>query len=623
MSMICRKSYINLTSLLFHQVLSATLEWSVISMLKDFVFVVIVISAYLTWHSTFLFPKQEKGDTKDKSNDEASSLIATNKNRNKGEVKQKKDPEDTQQTDNIDDAGQNQVQDTCSALGRCLCTLGLCFFTPCTSSCCSFARGENPYSFTFYLANGFWFFWRGFQLRFLTAFGAFSSGLVSLLSAPVQNEDERFFALKSALTAIWVPCVVGDKPHTFLVTALVSRLVRTLALVATLLLYKFKFPAFLQKRTILLFCAPQDTLTSLGLNITSIYPGSECFQFCKNDTTDCLDHRFRSCEDDSFFFVTLISVLAFSSVFSFLATFRLKHLSNYNKLFQVSRTALPCCSPTQDNSSRVRLCYPCCPFEPILHRSVIFDKMAAGNFDDFSDLLIDAPVDALLRPNIQGLTPLHVAAEMNDTRFLGELLTELKLKNRGEDKEEDEEALSKKTSCKDSRGRSPIFNACEKNNLSALELLLEAGFDPDEEDREGWRPIQVAMSNNAKECVLNLLSCSKEVRKRTQAYARSRIFSRVTLSQGGIKMGIFHEEMDSDLIDDIENSESAQVEGSAVTREDHKPVDPVLDGLVESLKKDSDRDWLECDLEGGGGGERRTVGSSATSRCQSKYCGHQ
>ena len=79
--------------------------------------------------------------------------------------------------------------------------------------------GENPYSFTFYLSNGFLFFWRGFQLRFLAAFGAFSSGLVGLLSAPVQNEEERFFAVKSSLTAIWVPCVIGEKTHMFITTA--------------------------------------------------------------------------------------------------------------------------------------------------------------------------------------------------------------------------------------------------------------------------------------------------------------------------------------------------------------------------------------------------------------------
>ena len=156
--------------------LSATFEWSVISMLKEFVFVVIIISAYLTWHSTFLFQKTETSETKGKDDIPSDALLAVNKNKDK----------------DIQDTEQNQVQDTCSALGHCLCALGLCFFASCTSSCCRFARGENPYSFTFYLSKGFRFFWRGFQLRFLTAFGAFSSGLVSLLSAPVQNEDERF-----------------------------------------------------------------------------------------------------------------------------------------------------------------------------------------------------------------------------------------------------------------------------------------------------------------------------------------------------------------------------------------------------------------------------------------------
>ena len=249
------------------QVLSASLEWSVISMLKEFTFVTILVSTYLTWHSTFLFKKREIGENKDGGN-----LLSATRDRETDED-EKTDKEVTGQG--------GQVLDTCSAFGRCLCAIGLCFFTPFTSSSCRFARGENPYSFTFYLSNGFWFFWRGFQLRFLTAFGAFSSGLVNLLSAPVENEDERFFAMKSSLTAIWVPCVVGDKPHTFLVTALVSRLVRTLALVGTLLLYKLNFPEFLQKRTILLFCAPKTTLISQ--NITSICSGLHCFQFCQKN----------------------------------------------------------------------------------------------------------------------------------------------------------------------------------------------------------------------------------------------------------------------------------------------------------------------------------------------------
>ena len=47
---------------------------------------------------------------------------------------------------------------------------------------------------------------------------------------------------------------------------------------------------------------------------------------------------------------------------------------------------------------------------------------------------------------------------------------------------------------------------CEQNNLPTLKMLLKAGFDPDAEDREGLRPIQVAIKIKAKECVLHLLS---------------------------------------------------------------------------------------------------------------------
>ena len=229
-----------LLTFLPYQVLSATLEWSVISMLKEFIFVVIIASAYLTWHSTFLFPEKvaTKGqhrtpsstlpatdkseDRQERNMDEAqqvdeqsqlssNALLATDKDKGKDTGQDEETDKDEDTNQDIQDTEKNQVHNTCSALGHCLCALGLCFFAPCTSSCCRFARGENPYSFTFYLSNGFWFFWRGFQLRFLTAFGAFSSGLVKLLSAPVQNEEERFFAMKSSLTAIWVPCVVGGK----------------------------------------------------------------------------------------------------------------------------------------------------------------------------------------------------------------------------------------------------------------------------------------------------------------------------------------------------------------------------------------------------------------------------
>ena len=160
--------------------------------------------------------------------------------------------------------------------------------------------------------------------------------------------------------------------------------------------------------------------------------------------------------------------------------------------------------------------------------------------------------------------------------------------------------------CKDSRGRSPIFNACEKNNLSALKLLVEAGFDPDEEDREGWRPIQVAITNQtgekhrdvwynkeAEECVFHLLKSSAEVRRRTQAWEAT-MGVRYEISQGGIRIVLNHVRNvvfaidDWALFDEIKNSESPQLQRSAVTKENHISIDPVLDSLVESLKKEAE-----------------------------------
>ena len=65
------------------QVLSASVEWSVISMLKQFTFVAILVSTYLTWHSTFLFKKPETGETKDRGNLSSSALLpASEKKKN-------------------------------------------------------------------------------------------------------------------------------------------------------------------------------------------------------------------------------------------------------------------------------------------------------------------------------------------------------------------------------------------------------------------------------------------------------------------------------------------------------------------------------------------------------------
>ena len=67
-----------------------------------------------------------------------------------------------------------------------------------------------------------------------------------------------------------------------------------------------------------------------------------------NSVTECIDHHFRSCDDnDSFFFAILLQLIAIFSILSY----QLHQLSSYSKLSGVSQTALPCCSPKNKDDS--------------------------------------------------------------------------------------------------------------------------------------------------------------------------------------------------------------------------------------------------------------------------------
>ena len=83
-------------------------------MLTECVFIVIIFSTYLTWHSKYLFPKREMAKSKTKV-----------------------EPSQINRVLRLD------VDSAASASA---------FLSPFTST---YSRGKNPYFFTFYLANNF------------------------------------------------------------------------------------------------------------------------------------------------------------------------------------------------------------------------------------------------------------------------------------------------------------------------------------------------------------------------------------------------------------------------------------------------------------------------------------
>merc|ERR1719447_2311088 len=84
-----------------------------------------------------------------------------------------------------------------------------------------------------------------------SAFLELSKRLVNSLLEPVDREEERFFRLKSVLTNLWVPCVVGDKNQNasmFFKSGLTSTTSKHIGVLISIIVFKFKIygPANLQ-----------------------------------------------------------------------------------------------------------------------------------------------------------------------------------------------------------------------------------------------------------------------------------------------------------------------------------------------------------------------------------------
>ena len=60
-----------------------------------------------------------------------------------------------------------------------------------------------------------------FLMSIILVCGCFVKNL-SLDKVENSKEEENFFLIKSAVTSMWLPCVVGDKRYTFITSAMVS-----------------------------------------------------------------------------------------------------------------------------------------------------------------------------------------------------------------------------------------------------------------------------------------------------------------------------------------------------------------------------------------------------------------
>ena len=126
-----------------------------------------------------------------------------------------------------------------------------------------------------------------------------------MMKEPIAEEDDRYFVAKAATTSLFVPCVIGTGGNTFKLSAIVSWLVRTLAIVLVGLLYLFHFPPSLHSRTTILFCGTNETVANLPRQLGGYETcmGWDCLHFCPLGNCS-LNHRLQLRNDEDLSFRT-------------------------------------------------------------------------------------------------------------------------------------------------------------------------------------------------------------------------------------------------------------------------------------------------------------------------------
>ena len=209
------------------------------------------------------------------------------------------------------------------------------------------------------------------------------------------SSSSSFFQMKSALTSIWLPCVIGSNGHTFLTSSITSLLNKVLLLALALLV---TFTRIVQPNVFLLQCTDRADLNETHLAVCK-QPWSEMhpnISSCLETSGQNLTQKVRVCDDDT----TEKKIHLYFSLIIFVSTV-LCGTASYN-LHRIV-----------DNFSFFRRTKQFCFFfktEPVVLRSLVF-SLASDNekHGDLEEVVKAQPAMAS-RPR-KGETPLHMAAQ--------------------------------------------------------------------------------------------------------------------------------------------------------------------------------------------------------------------
>ena len=222
-------------------------------------------------------------------------------------------------------------------------------------------------------------------------------------------EDEvSHFKAMSALTSIWLPCVIGDRPYLFLTSAMVS-MTNKICLLTLAVVLNYSNLIDTNDRlsnVFLLWCRDFETVKHITVTDTmkicqeplnDQYPDTpSCSSWWNEKQNDTRLYQLtRICgksQDENLIRLFLLLIVIISSSLSTFAVYQLHRISDYVHLYKISKKF--CCFETQ----------------PIVHRSLLFRLAEKDeNRTQLKEFLDDSTPDMVNRMR-RGETALHISA---------------------------------------------------------------------------------------------------------------------------------------------------------------------------------------------------------------------
>ena len=269
-------------------------------------------------------------------------------------------------------------------------------------------------------------------------------------SSGTKDTKKGFFPLKSALTALWLPSVVGDNKCMFMASVKITLLSKILGLTVAITLALFGHQQSVNPHAFLLWCEKRSDWTeeSVGNLTLCSFWGDTDFTSCFDSNGTRVEQKLRVCGTDAeenILRLCLLAAVILSNCLAFAAALWLNKIKNYVELFKATKTLLWFI-----------------PTNPVVHRNALISVVKSSTVKDLLTLTEMMEVQdiktVINRPIRTGDTALHEAAKINSR-------TKAALLIHG----------GANINQQNGDGNTPLHAACQNNAPSVAALLLSKG----------------------------------------------------------------------------------------------------------------------------------------------------